>query len=438
MTSYRPLVAVVAYHLAGDRVPRWPHGGYGVPAPYLDRLRRAGARTAIISPGETGSPDEILEAFDGLLLVGGGDVDPRRYGQGPREHVYGVEPDRDAFEIALLHAADRIGTPTLCICRGMQVMNVAFGGTLLQHLPGTPGLLEHGVPMDGTQSMHDVRSDPRSRLQATTGVEVLSCSSHHHQALDRVGDGLRPTGWSGDGLVEAIERESEGDQRDGPYEAGWMLGVQWHPEETAGTDPAQQSLFDALSNLARLRGTRAIPGVREARGRAYEIIDYDPAWPEMFEKEAARIKAALGDVAVRIEHVGSTAVPGLAAKPIIDIQVSVAEMFPRERFVAPLEALGYLFLPDPTDPDHEYLKREVGGARTHQIHVCPAGSEWERRHLLFRDHLRAHQEDAARYAELKRRLAAEHPNDILGYIDGKTPFVREIEASSIDVERAGR
>jgi putative glutamine amidotransferase len=409
-------------------VPRWPRGGYGVPGPYLDCLRRAGARSAIVSPGEPGSPEEILDPFDALLLVGGGDVDPERYGQSRGEHVYGVEPDRDAFEIDLLHAADRMGLPTLCICRGMQVMNVAFGGTLLQHLPGTPGLLEHGVPVRETHSLHDVGTDPTSRLRATAGVERLTCSSHHHQGVERVGEGLRATGWSRDGLVEAIERELGGDPDDRPYEAGWMLGVQWHPEETAEGDPAQQSLFDAIAVLGHVRGTRARAGVRGGRSRTYRLEEADPAWAAMFEVEAARIRAALGPVAVRVDHVGSTSVPGLAAKPVIDIQVSVDAMTPRDRYVDPLVGLGYEFVVDPVDTDHEYLRREVDGVRTHQIHVCAAGSSWERRHLAFRDHLRAHPEDAAAYAELKRRLAAEHPNDVMTYVDGKTSFIRGIEA----------
>lgn len=439
MSPYRPLIAVVAYHLAGDRVARWPHGGYGVPAPYLDCLRRAGARTAIASPGEQGPAEELLEAFDGLLLVGGGDVDPGRYGQQAGEHVYGVEPDRDAFEVDLLLAAERIGTPTLCICRGMQVMNVAFGGTLLQHLPALPNLLEHGVPVADTRSMHEVRTDPRSRLRATTGAESLSCSSHHHQGLEGIGSGLRAAGWSPDGLIEAIELEHDGEPKDRPFEAGWMLGVQWHPEDTAADDPAQQALFDALSHLAQLRGSRAVPGVQGGRSRAYGIVEYDPGWPGMFEEEAERIRAALGDISVRIEHVGSTAVPGLPAKPIIDIQVSVEEMSPRDPFVTALEAIGYTFVADPTDPDHEYFKKEAKGVRTHQIHVCLAGSDWERQHLAFRDHLRGYPEDAARYADLKQRLAAEHPNDILGYIDAKGPFIREIEARASETpDRARR
>src|SRR5881409_566122 len=106
--SYRPLIAVVAYHLGDDRVARWPHGGYGVPGPYIECLRRADARTAIVSPGESGETAELLEPFDGLLLVGGGDVEPSRYGGGEQQqtHLYGVEPDRDRLEIELLLAAD--------------------------------------------------------------------------------------------------------------------------------------------------------------------------------------------------------------------------------------------------------------------------------------------------------------------------------------------
>jgi GrpB-like predicted nucleotidyltransferase (UPF0157 family) len=100
--------------------------------------------------------------------------------------------------------------------------------------------------------------------------------------------------------------------------------------------------------------------------------------------------------------------------------------------------LGYRLVADPTDVEHEFLSRDVDGVRTHQIHVCPAGSEWERRHLRFRDHLRTHPDDAARYADLKRRLAADHPNDVFSYVDGKTPFIREIEARAAGRELAGR
>lgn len=255
--SARPLIAVVAYHLGPGRVARWPEGGYGVPAPYLDALRRAGAHAAILPPGESGSPEELLEPFDGLLLVGGGDVDPARYAATPDEHIYGVEPDRDELETNLLRAVDRVSLPTLCICRGMQVMNTAFGGSLHAHLPDLAGSVAHGAPVADTRTLHDVRTAPMSHLRAATGEEVLSCSSHHHQGVDRLGDGLVATGWSPDGLVEAVEREPVDPRHD-----AWMLGVQWHPEDTAATDPVQQALFDGLALAARSRA-----GVREGPQR---------------------------------------------------------------------------------------------------------------------------------------------------------------------------
>lgn len=426
MTSYRPLVAVVGYHLAPGRVSRWPEGGYGVPATYIEALRRAGARTLIVSPGETSDPEEILAPFDALLLIGGGDVDPARYGAEPDvEHNYGAEPDRDELEIALLHTADRLAMPTLCICRGMQIMNVAFGGTLHQHLPGMPGLIEHGVPTVDTYSTHEVAPEAGSRLSATTKSGSLVCSSHHHQGVDRLGERVVPTGHSPDGLVEAIEI---GANDRGDTDATWMVGVQWHPEDTAANDPAQQSLFDALVLVARLRGSRARRGESKGKSRGYAIADPDPSWPARFEAEAARIQQALGDLAVRIEHVGSTSVPGLAAKPIIDIQVSVSSMVPRAAYVEPIRALGYRWTLDPWSDEHEYFSRDEDGDRTHQIHVCGAEGIWERRHLAFRDWLRAHPDDAAEYASLKRRLASEHPNDVYTYVDAKTEFIRSIEA----------
>jgi putative glutamine amidotransferase len=422
---YRPFIAVVAYHLAGDRVARWPEGGYGVPAPYLDALRRAGARTAIVAPGEEGTPEEILEPFDGLLMVGGGDIDPSRYGGGSNDHLYGIEPDRDEFEIDLLHAADRLAVPTLCICRGMQVMNVAFGGTLHPHLPDIPDLIQHGVPIEGTLTIHEVSVEPGSRLAAVTKSSALASASHHHQGVDRIGDGLAVTGRTEDGLVEAIERIVP-DQQD--PRATWMLGVQWHPEETAERDAAQQSLFDALGLLARFRGASNKPGETEGRTRSYAIHGYDPTWPSRFESEAARIRKVLGDRAVRVEHVGSTSVPGLAAKPTIDIQVSVPSMMPRNAYTDPLVGLGYRWALDPWTDEHEFFSRDEHGERAFHVHVCATGSEWERRHIAFRDWLRANPDDAASYERLKRDLAELHPRDTYTYAAAKTEFIAKIEA----------
>jgi putative glutamine amidotransferase len=417
-------VAVVAYHLDESRVSRWPRGGYGVPLQYLECLRRAGARTALVSPGEPGEPDELLEPFDGLVLVGGGDVDPARYGGTGSADVYGVEPDRDELEIALLHAAERVSLPVLAICRGMQVLNVAYGGTLHRHLPDLPGLLEHGVPVEDTQTIHDVEVVRGTALQAATGEAALRCSSHHHQGVDRVGDGFVVSGRSPDGLVEAIERPP----RDSVL--GWMLGVEWHPEDTAADDRAQQGLFEGFVTLARVHASAAIAGRHAGRYDEYGISDYDPAWPKRFEAEATRIRKALGEVALRIEHVGSTSVPGLAAKPVVDIQVSVGSLVPRAPFAEPLVALGYWHGIDLTIPEREYFKLDVDGRRQFHVHICEAGGEWEREHLVFRDWLREHPDDANAYADLKRGLVAEHPNDRFGYTEAKGEFIRSV------VERA--
>lgn len=426
MSGYRPLIAVVAYHLDGTRVTRWPDGGYGVPAPYIEALRRADARTAILSPGETGDPEELLEPFDGVLLVGGGDVDPSRYGADPdAAHTYGVEPDRDDFEIALLHAADRRHLPILCVCRGMQVMNVAFGGTLHQHLPDLPGLLQHGVPLEGTETLHEVTPEPGTLLSATTKAPTLTCASHHHQGIDRVGDRLRIVGRSPDGLVEAIELEGADLNR----ESTWMLGVQWHPEETAVTDPSQQRLFDALVHIARFTGASR----RRRTGREVEIVEHDPAWEERFERESEAIARVLPPgLVARIDHVGSTAVPSLPAKPIVDIQVSVRSMEPVAAYAAPLVAAGYRHAPDPWSDDHELFSRDADtGDRLVNVHLCEVGSAWERKHLAFRDWLRSHPEDAAAYAELKRDLAVAHGADRAAYTEGKTELIETLSAEAL-------
>jgi putative glutamine amidotransferase len=234
-----PWIGVVAYHLAPGRVSRWLVGGYGVPENYVDSIRRAGGHPVLFLPGETAGHGELLDRVDALMLVGGGDVEPSRYGGRADDRTYGVERDRDEIEVALLHAADEREVPTLAICRGMQVMNVAFGGTLIPHLPDRPGTIEHGTPSGQDRRSHPVKTAPDSRLAAATEGDVLDCSTHHHQGVDELGEGMVATGWSDDGLVEAIERER-----------GWMLGVQWHPEETAGRDPTQQALFEALVRRA--------------------------------------------------------------------------------------------------------------------------------------------------------------------------------------------
>jgi GrpB-like predicted nucleotidyltransferase (UPF0157 family) len=167
--------------------------------------------------------------------------------------------------------------------------------------------------------------------------------------------------------------------------------------------------------------------VAEERDPAVRIVEYDPGWPEEAEREIARVAAALGEVAVRLDHVGSTSVPGLAAKPIIDLQVSVAALEPQAAYVGPLEAIGYLFVPYATSPEYLFFGRPAERPRTHHLHVCVAGSPEERRHLAFRDHLRTHPEDAARYEAVKREAARLHPEDRLAYMAAKEPVLLELE-----------
>lgn len=236
-----PLIAVTTYHLEPGRVATWETGAHGIPDSYVHALRRAGGR-AVLLPGPDGDATDLLHRVDGLLLTGGGDVEPSRYGATAHPNVYGIDEGRDEFEIDLVLAADRELIPMLAICRGVQVVNVAFGGTLHQHLPDTHRLDLHGRPKAGGGLLHEVKVSESSRLSAACGSPVISCSSSHHQGLDRLGDGLVPVGWSGDGLVEAIERPE-----------GWLLGVQWHPEATATSDAAQQALFDALVREASRR-----------------------------------------------------------------------------------------------------------------------------------------------------------------------------------------
>ena len=242
----RPLIAVPAYPVKAGRVQGWEKPGVAAPTPYVEALQRGGALEAILMPVAIDDADAggILDRFDGLLLLGGGDLQPEEYGQKRRETVYGVVPHRDRFEIALARAAVAHGLPTLAICRGHQVLNVALGGSLDQHISDRAGVLDHGKPgVPGGSSVHDVELDPGSRLAEAMQVTHATCSSHHHQAVDGAGDGLRATARAPDGVVEGIELDGD----------AWIVGAQWHPEDTATDDPAQQRLFDAFVRHAAAR-----------------------------------------------------------------------------------------------------------------------------------------------------------------------------------------
>jgi len=164
---------------------------------------------------------------------------------------------------------------------------------------------------------------------------------------------------------------------------------------------------------------------------AIRIVEPDPSWPAAARAEMDLLAAALGPVAVRLDHVGSTAVPGLAAKPIVDLQLSVASLAPLGAYGDPLARLGYRFVPDPEMPDYHFFGKPPERPRTHHLHVCEAGSEHELRHLAVRDFLRAHRDEAARYAKVKRAVAARHPQDRLGYITGKDRYVAGLERRAV-------
>lgn len=170
----------------------------------------------------------------------------------------------------------------------------------------------------------------------------------------------------------------------------------------------------------------------EERDPAVWIVDYDPAWPQQATLELARIGAALGAIAVRLEHVGSTSVPGLAAKPIVDLQVSVTALEPHSAYVEPLERAGYLFVPFPDSPDYHFFGKPPERPRTHHLHVCEAGSHEELRHLAVRDYLRADRAEAERYEAVKRESARRHPGDRVAYMEGKDAYVEELEQRALD------
>lgn len=235
-----PLIAVPAYRLAEGRITRWEQGGYAVPEKYVDGIRRAGGRPLLLAAPDGGSAEEILAPFDGLCLIGGGDIDPFLYGTEPHQEIYGLNRDRDDLEIALTRHAVERGMPVLGICRGIQIANVAFGGSLHQHLPDL-GINGHGSPTATNDAYRPVRQEVEadSKLAAALGTTSLTGSCAHHQAVDSLGQGLRAVARSGDDLVEGIEREE-----------GWFVAVQWHPEVTAAADAIQQNLFDAFVGQA--------------------------------------------------------------------------------------------------------------------------------------------------------------------------------------------
>ena len=201
----------------------WTESAAMVPLTYVRAIARAGGRPLLIAPtpADLADPSELLDLLDGVLVTGGADVDPGAYGERPHAATEAVAADRDAFELLLVRSAAERDLPCLGVCRGMQVLNVAYGGSLEQHLADR---LENDIHRggDGAFADHRVEVEPESLAALAAGATEVAVKSYHHQGIARVGEGLRVTAHAaGDGTVEAIED----DQR------RFMLGVLWHPEE---------------------------------------------------------------------------------------------------------------------------------------------------------------------------------------------------------------
>ena len=228
-----PVIGISAY----SEQAKW--GAWDLPATllpqnYADKVAAAGGAPVLLPPVR--GIESAMRGLDGLIISGGPDIDPARYGEQAGSQTTVIRPARDAAEVALFGAAVDCGVPVLGVCRGLQVMNVALGGTLIQHLPDAVGHEGHS-PTPGTMGEHKVTvgAGP-SRLAAILGPGTINVPTHHHQGIARLADRLTATAWAEDGTIEAVELGG----------TGFVLGVQWHPE--AGDEP---TLFSALIEAGR-------------------------------------------------------------------------------------------------------------------------------------------------------------------------------------------
>jgi putative glutamine amidotransferase len=228
-----PLIGLTTYGRSADN-------RYTLPAEYLDAVRRAGGVPVLIAPGEP-RWEAILDVVDGLILSGGGDIDPGRYNGKRHETNYAIDQERDALELELGRRVIDSGMPTLGICRGAQILNIVQGGKLIEHIPDEFGeaVLHRAPPREPVS--HSVKLKAGSRLAGILGRDQFDATSWHHQALRDAAAGFEAVAHAPDGSIEAIEMPSH----------PWLIAVQWHPELSAAADPVQQKLFDAIVEAAR-------------------------------------------------------------------------------------------------------------------------------------------------------------------------------------------
>ena len=251
----RPLVAVTATTEIIRDVLR-----SRLNAAYIDALEGAGLLPLASPPlAVDGAAADLLDRVDGLVLSGGEDVDPGHYGATRHPATEDPHAARDAWELALVEAARARRMPVLAICRGMQLLNVALGGTLVQDIPSQrPSSLRHALSAERTRRVHEIACEPGTRLHAALGGATLAVNSSHHQSVDRLAPALRLSARASDGIVEGLETIDQG---------WWVVGTQWHPEELVATpEPWDRSLFSAFA--AEVREWRASRDRDAERGPA--------------------------------------------------------------------------------------------------------------------------------------------------------------------------
>ena len=230
-TALKPRIGISGYPRVVDTVlgPTLLHTATRY---YVDAVVRAGGTPFVLPALGSDVVEDLLDALDGVVVTGGGDVAPSRYGQTPSPEIGNVDPRRDEFDLALVCRAVERDTPLLAICRGMQVVNVALGGSLVQHID------DHLVVDEPSAPVHEVRIEPASDLAAALGVTALEVNSMHHQAVLEAAPGMKAVAWAHDESVEAIEQPGN----------RHLVAVQWHPELMEA--PVQQGLFSQLVERA--------------------------------------------------------------------------------------------------------------------------------------------------------------------------------------------